>query len=92
LEITFEDLNQNFYDGLRDYMLGPAGRSPRIFNTDIKRLCSFLFWAEGQDLPVPPEFRKVLKLLQNYVGGEARTQVKQLREAAIGFTSHAVRD
>jgi hypothetical protein len=60
--LSFEGLTKAFYDGLRDYMLGPAGRSPRTFNTYVKRLRSFLFWAEGQDLPVPPKFRKVLKL------------------------------
>jgi integrase len=92
LEVTFEGLNQTFYDGLRDYMLGPAGRSPRTFNTYIKRLRSFLFWAEGQDLQVPPKFRKVLKLAQSYVGKEALTQAELLRVAAIDFTSPAVQD
>jgi integrase len=88
--LSFEGLNQGFYDGLRDYMLGPAGRSPRTFNTYVKRLRSFLFWAEGQDLPVPPKFRKVLKLAQSYVGKEALTQAELLRVAAIDFADPAV--
>jgi integrase len=84
-ELTFEGLTQTFYDGLRDYMLGPAGRSPRTFNTYFKRLRSFLFWAEGQELPVPPRFRKVLKLAQSYVGKDALTQAELLRVAALDF-------
>ncbi|MGI4733833.1 MAG: phage integrase SAM-like domain-containing protein [Janthinobacterium lividum] len=43
LPLTFEGLTKAFYDGLRNYMLSPAGRSPRTFNTYIKRLRSFLF-------------------------------------------------
>lgn len=92
IELTFEGLNQAFYDGLRDYMLGPAGRSPRTFNTYVKRLRSFLFWAEGQDLPVPPRFRKVLKLAQSYVGKDALTQAELLRVAALDFTAPDVQD
>ena len=88
--ITFAGLNQGFYDGLRNYMLGEAGRSPRTFNNHIKRLRSFLFWAENQELPVPPRFRKVLKLAQSYVGTEALTQDELLRVAAIDFTSPTV--
>jgi integrase len=85
--VTFEGLNQAFYDGLRNYMLGPARRSPRTFNTYIKRLRSFLFWAEGQDLPVPPKFRKTLRLAPSYVGKEALTQAELLRVAAIDFAA-----
>ena len=88
-DITFAGLNQAFYDGLRNYMLGPAGRSPRTFNTHIKRLRSFLFWAEGQELPVPPRFRKVLRLAPSYVGKEALTQAELLRVAAIDFQAPA---
>jgi integrase len=80
--ITFEGLNQDFYDGLRDYMLGTRGRSPRTFNTYVKRLRSFLFWAEGQGLPVPARISKVLRLAQSYVGKEALTQAELLRVAA----------
>jgi hypothetical protein len=43
--LSFEGLTKAFYDGLRNYMLGVAGRSPRTFNTYVKRLRSFLFWA-----------------------------------------------
>ena len=85
LAVTFESLTQDFYDGLRNYMLGPAGRSPRTFNTYVKRLRSFLFWAEGQELPVPPRFRKVLKLAPSYVGKDALTQAELLRVAALDF-------
>jgi integrase len=86
LVVTFEGLNQEFYDGLRDYMLGTRGRSPRTFNTYIKRLRSFLFWAENQGLPVPARISKVLRLAQSYVGVEALTQAELLRIAAIDFT------
>jgi integrase len=85
--VTFAGLTQAFYDGLRNYMLGPAQRSPRTFNTYIKRLRSFLFWAEGQDLPVPPRFRKVLKLAPSYVGIDALTQAELLRVASLDFTA-----
>jgi hypothetical protein len=86
LPITFEGLNQGFYDGLRDYMLGTKGRSPRTFNTYIKRLRSFLFWAESQGLLVPPRITKVLRLASSYVGVEALTQAELLRIAALDFT------
>ncbi len=88
--LSFEGLNQGFYDGLRDYMLGPAGRSPRTFNTYVKRLRSFLFWAESQQLPVPPQFRKTLRLAPSYVGIDALTQAELLRVAALDFTDPAV--
>ncbi|MGI4823604.1 MAG: phage integrase SAM-like domain-containing protein [Janthinobacterium lividum] len=55
--LSFEGLNKAFYDGLRNYMLGLAGHSPRTFNTYVKRLRSFLFWAESQELPVLAGFR-----------------------------------
>ena len=87
--LRFEELNQTFYDGLRNYMLGPAGRSPRTFNTYVKRLRSFLFWAEGQGLPVPAHFRKVLRLAPSYVGKEALTQAELLRVAALDFAAPA---
>jgi integrase len=86
LVITFEGLGTDFYDGLRDFMLGTRGRSPRTFNTYIKRLRSFLFWAENQGLPVPARISKVLRLAQSYVGVEALTQAELLRVAAIDFT------
>ncbi|MGI4865839.1 MAG: phage integrase SAM-like domain-containing protein [Janthinobacterium lividum] len=88
--ITFEGLNQDFYDGLRNYMLGTKGRSPRTFNTYIKRLRSFLFWAEGQGLPVPARISKVLRLAQSYVGVEALTQAELLRIAALDFSAPTV--
>jgi integrase len=90
VEVSFANLNQAFYNGLRDYMLGEAGRSPRTFNTYVKRLRSFLFWAENQDLPVPPRFRKVLRLAPSYVGKEALTQDELLRVAALDFSSPLV--
>jgi hypothetical protein len=31
--LSFEGLNRGFYNGLRNYMLGTASRSPRTFNT-----------------------------------------------------------
>lgn len=73
-------------------MLGVAGRSPRTFNTYVKRLRSFLFWAESQELPVPGGFRKVLKLAQSYVdvGKEALTQDELLRVAAIDLADPTV--
>ncbi len=86
LDVTFESLGTDFYDGLRDFMLGTRGRSPRTFNTYIKRLRSFLFWAENQGLPVPARISKVLRLAQSYVGVEALTQAELLRVAAIDFT------
>jgi integrase len=85
-DVTFEGLGSEFYDGLRDYMLGTRGRSPRTFNTYIKRLRSFLFWAESQGLPVPARISKVLRLAQSYVGVEALTQAELLRVAAIDFS------
>ncbi|GAB3639350.1 hypothetical protein GCM10027422_49410 [Hymenobacter arcticus] len=88
--LSFEGLTKAFYDGLRNYMLGVAGRSPRTFNTYVKRLRSFLFWAEGQDLPVPPRFRKTLRLAPSYVGIDALTQAELLRVAALDFASPAV--
>lgn len=88
--ISFEGLNKAFYDGLRNYMLGVAGRSPRTFNTYVKRLRSFLFWAESQLLPVPPHFRRVLRLAPSYVGKDALTQEELLHVAAIDFASPAV--
>ncbi|MGI4759574.1 MAG: hypothetical protein ACRYF0_02620 [Janthinobacterium lividum] len=90
VEVSFEGLNKGFYDNLRNYMLGVAGRSPRTFNTYVKRLRSFLFWAEGQDLPVPPKFRKTLRLAPSYVGIDALTQAELLRVAAIDFTASGV--
>jgi len=48
------------YDGLRNYMLGVVGRSPRTFNTYVKRLRSFLFWTKSQELPVPTVMHKSL--------------------------------
>ena len=87
LTVSFEGLNKSFYDHLRNYMLGVAGRSPRTFNTYVKRLRSFLFWAESEDLPVPPKFRKVLKLAPSYVGIDALSQDELLRVAAIDFTA-----
>jgi integrase len=85
-DVTFESLGTDFYDGLRDFMLGTRGRSPRTFNTYVKRLRSFLFWAENQGLPVPARISKVLRLAQSYVGIEALTQAELLRVAAIDFT------
>jgi hypothetical protein len=90
LEFSFEGLNKAFYNGLRNYMLGVAGRSPRTFNTYIKRLRSFLFWAEELELPVPQHFRKTLQLAQSYVGKDALTQDELLSIAAIDFRSPAV--
>jgi integrase len=92
LEVSFDGLNKGFYDQLRNYMLGVAGRSPRTFNTYVKRLRSFLFWAEGQDLLVPPRFRKTLRLAPSYVGIDALTQAELLRVAAIDFASPGVQD
>lgn len=88
--LSFEGLTKAFYDGLRNYMLGVAGRSPRTFNTYVKRLRSFLFWAESQLLPVPAGFRKVLRLSPSYVGKDALTQDELLAIAAIDFASPAV--
>jgi integrase len=88
--IDFDGLTKAFYNGLRNYMLGPAGRSPRTFNTYIKRLRSFLFWAEDQNLPVPSNFRKTLKLAQTYVGKDTLTQEELLRVAAIDFQAPTV--
>jgi integrase len=85
-DVTFESLGTDFYDGLRDFMLGTRGRSPRTFNTYVKRLRSFLFWAENQGLPVPARISKVLRLAQSYVGIEALTQAELLRVATIDFT------
>ena len=89
--LSFEALSKQFYDHLRNYMLGVAGRSPRTFNTYVKRLRSFLFWAEEQGLPVPERFRKVLRLAPSYVGVDALTQDEVLRIAAIDFTAPATR-
>ena len=89
--LSFEGLSKQFYDNLRNYMLGVAGRSPRTFNTYVKRLRSFLFWAEEQGLPVPERFRKVLKLAPSYVGVDALTQDEVLRIAAIDFQAPATR-
>jgi integrase len=86
LDVTFESLGTDFYDSLRDFMLGTRGRSPRTFNTYVKRLRSFLFWGENQGLPVPARISKVLRLAQSYVGIEALTQAELLRVAAIDFT------
>ena len=88
--LSFGGLNKAFYDGLRNYMLGVVGRSPRTFNTYLKRLRSFLFWAESQELPVPPHFRKTLRLAPSYVGKDALTQEELLQIAAIDFTSPQV--
>ena len=85
--LSFEGLTKAFYDGLRNYMLGVAGRSPRTFNTYVKRLRSFLFWAESQELPVPGGFRKVLRLAPSSVGKDALTQDELLAIAAIDFTA-----
>jgi integrase len=88
--LSFQGLTKAFYDGLRNYMLGVAGRSPRTFNTYVKRLRSFLFWAESQELPVPGGFRKVLRLAPSYVGKDALTQDELLAIAAIDFQAPAV--
>nr|WP_236018551.1 phage integrase SAM-like domain-containing protein [Hymenobacter sp. BT559] len=88
--LSFEGLNKAFYDGLRNYMLGVVGRSPRTFNTYVKRLRSFLFWAESQELPVPPHFRKTLRLAPSYVGKDALTQEELMQIAAIDFASSQV--
>jgi integrase len=88
--LSFDTLNKAFYDGLRNYMLGVVGRSPRTFNTYVKRLRSFLFWAESQELPVPPQFRKTLRLAPSYVGKDALTQEELLQIAAINFASPQV--
>jgi hypothetical protein len=89
--LSFEGLNQEFYVQLRNYMLGMAGRSPRTFNTYVKRLRSFLFWAEDQGLPVPPLFRRTLRLEPSYVGKEALTQDELLRVSALDFVSPRVK-
>lgn len=90
--LSFDTLNKAFYDGLRNYMLGVVGRSPRTFNTYVKRLRSFLFWAESQELPIPPHFRKTLRLAPSYVGKDALTQEELLQIAVIDFASPQVQD
>lgn len=60
VEVSFAGLNQAFYNGLRNYMLGETERSSRTFNTYIKRLRSFSVLSRKPGLvrAAPPAFAR----------------------------------
>ncbi|MVN77711.1 hypothetical protein GO988_15365 [Hymenobacter sp. HMF4947] len=87
--LSLHGIDPAFYDQFRNYVLGSAGRSPRTFNGFLKQLRQFLFWAEEQDLPVNPRFRRVLRLVPGYVGVEALTAPELLAVAALDLGSPA---
>ncbi|MBO3270788.1 phage integrase SAM-like domain-containing protein [Hymenobacter defluvii] len=87
--LTFADMSPAFYAAFRDYVLDVRGHSINTFGDHIKRLKSFLSWAEDQDITVNRRYRK-FESPENYQGVDALTQRELLTLAALDLDTPAV--
>ncbi|MDO7875503.1 phage integrase SAM-like domain-containing protein [Hymenobacter sp. ASUV-10] len=92
IELRVENLNLEFYQDFRRYMLEELGQGVNTFGKHIARLKAFLGWAEAElDMPVHRHYRKfTAPKLRGRVDALSEAELRTI--AALDFTDPATRE
>lgn len=82
--LTLLGMDRTFYVAFQEYFLGQRSQSINTFGKHGRALKNFLGWAEDQDLPVNPKYRR-FEAPDIYQGADALSQAELLALAATRF-------
>ncbi|MGI4865403.1 MAG: hypothetical protein ACRYFZ_15885 [Janthinobacterium lividum] len=82
--LTLLGMDRTFYVAFQEHFLGTRNQGINTFGKHVRALKNFLGWAEDQDLPVNPKYRR-FEAPDVYQGADALSQAELLALAATRF-------
>lgn len=82
--LTLLGMDRTFYVAFQEYFLGTRNQGINTFGKHVRALKNFLGWAEDQDIPVNPKYRR-FEAPDVYQGADALSQAELLALAATRF-------